>query len=152
MIRLSKVSLSSFRYDSDEIQPTSPRDFSSARTTKKLHSSSPRLVTSPTMTNAKFGSRLRGGSEEAVGLRSTTPANRHRFDSPTLSSSIKAQPASTLPIQRTSQRATNVSEVVDQTLPLPPASSPSTTNPAVGSHGKEESSYNLYKMWSSTEE
>ncbi|GAA5846176.1 hypothetical protein JCM5353_002992 [Sporobolomyces roseus] len=146
----------SFRYDSDEIQPTSPRDFTSTRTTKKLTSSSPRLVTSPTMTNAKFGSRLRYGSEEAIGLRSTTPANRHRFDSPTLSSTLKSQHTSTQPQQRPVPKSTNFSEGIDKTLPLPPSSLPPSTsaekNLIVGSHGKEESSYNLYKMWSSTEE
>ncbi|GAA5884562.1 hypothetical protein JCM16303_000030 [Sporobolomyces ruberrimus] len=137
----------SFRYDSDEPQPINTRrDFSSPtkRNPKNVSTmNGRRSVSSPATDSAKFGGRLRLGSEDACRARSATPGNRHRFDSPTLSSTLKAQ---AIPATAAPQRISRSS----------PAAEPLTGNepalPATHAHPRDESTYNLYKMWSSTQE
>ncbi|GAA6011746.1 hypothetical protein JCM11491_000737 [Sporobolomyces phaffii] len=147
----------SFRYDSDEPQPTTaPRDFTSnvSSTSKHLKNGTTtngrRSVSSPLPdTQAKFGGRLRLG-EVANGTRSATPIHRHRFDSPTLSSTRKAHPAPLAVPQPPPAERRAPTQEKPKPRPTPPPSAPS---PAVApSHLRDESTYNLYKMWSSTQE
>ncbi|BGO98970.1 hypothetical protein JCM10021v2_002638 [Rhodotorula toruloides] len=110
----------SFRYDTDEPQPVR-RDFTSLR--------SP-----PSAPSAKFGHRLRIGSEGPPGARSPTPnQNQHRYDSPTVSSALKAQPA----------------------RPLVPAQNGVKQEPQAGrslAHARDDSTFALYSIWSSAQE
>ncbi|GAA5908977.1 uncharacterized protein JCM6883_002570 [Sporobolomyces salmoneus] len=156
----------SFRYDSDEPQPiTAPRDFSSP---KKKHgtigTNGRRSVSTPVPDNVdKFANRLRlsEGGDRTGGARSPTPGNRNRFDSPTLSSALKSNPMATSTSQLKAERRTPVAagnrNTTNQPPPPPPALPPkhpssSASSVTIQTHSREESTYNLYKMWSSTQE
>ncbi|GAA5949921.1 hypothetical protein JCM3765_007739 [Sporobolomyces pararoseus] len=155
----------SFRYDSDEPQPTGARrDFSSPirKTTKDSTVTGRRSVSTPAPdTAAKFGGRLRlggGGGEDSNGVRSPTPATGHRqrFDSPTLSSTRKATPVPA--VQKVERKlpaigsggATRDEKIKPSPPPAPPSSSSSITT--IQAHSRDQSTFGLYQIWSSTQE
>ncbi|GAA5909376.1 hypothetical protein JCM6882_000966 [Rhodosporidiobolus microsporus] len=147
----------SFRYDTDEPQPSSgPRDFSALRASATNLNKKPGLRSSPLApTTAKFGTRLRVGSEDASGgMRMTSPVNRHRFDSPTVSSQLKTQlqTGATGGAGGGRRAASSPADGAGgaQTQPAPPRTVP----PPVGSapagmpHARDESTFGLYQIWS----
>ncbi|GAA5860358.1 hypothetical protein JCM8547_003474 [Rhodosporidiobolus lusitaniae] len=130
----------SFRYDSDEPQPSDRRTFSSLRPRKPALRSSPLAPTT-----AKFGTRLRVGSEDAAGMRLTSPNSGHtaRFASPTLSSKQHA-------VQPTQRRA--ASTPVGPASPPPPPRTvppPAVPVPLGIAHARDESTFGLYEIWAS---
>ncbi|GAA5923599.1 uncharacterized protein JCM15063_003701 [Sporobolomyces koalae] len=147
----------SFRYDSDEPQPTPARNFSSPK--RATLNNGRRSASSPAPASAKFAGRLRVGSEETHAFRSPTPRNRHRFDSPTFSSALKSH--STAPVSASRQQqdcrtapAASRTNVEKKPLPelavQPPPPNGANVHPLT--HSRDESTYNLYKIWSSTQE
>ncbi|GAA5909278.1 hypothetical protein JCM5296_006114 [Sporobolomyces johnsonii] len=141
---LDAESRMSFRYDSDDPQPASPRDFTKPRTKKK-----PLPAGGGT---AKFGGRLRVGSEDAHGhggLRATTPGGRHRFDQPTVSSTLKAQQQQQ---QQAQQSQAHPRRAASTPVPAPTRTTLHPPAPNTISHTRDESTYKLYEMWSSTQE
>ncbi|GAA6062608.1 hypothetical protein JCM10212_002202, partial [Sporobolomyces blumeae] len=165
----------SFRYDSDEPQPAVPRDFTTKRSSSaptpdatkaslvkgQRHASA---STTPAANAAKFAGRLRVGSEDVTAMRSVTPSNRHRFNSPTLSSALKSH--SSVPPPHHHPSAATLHPETEKRIPLveKPNNRTTSTLPSNGSlttlspptsgigHARDESTYNLYKMWSSTQE
>ncbi|GAA6044251.1 hypothetical protein JCM8097_002091 [Rhodosporidiobolus ruineniae] len=145
----------SFRYDSDEPQPAAAdhRDFSAARR-RTSHKPIPRSSASPLApTTAKFGARLRVGSEDVAGMRVTSPASgRHRFDSPTLSSQMKAHPASPPQPGRRTASTPAPAAAGHSLAPPPPRTVPPPTSGAVApasglAHARDESTFGLYSIW-----
>ncbi|GAA5827936.1 hypothetical protein JCM11251_005654 [Rhodosporidiobolus azoricus] len=151
----------SFRYDTDEPQPeTGPRNFSALRATSTNISATkkkPGLRSSLLApTTAKFGTRLRVGSEDAHGSntsRTTSPVPRHRFDSPTVSSQLKHQ----LQTSQGGRRAASSPAVGGGATQSPRQLSPPRTVPppsgsTTASSGmplpRDESSFGLYQIWS----
>ncbi|BGP21200.1 DH domain containing protein [Rhodotorula toruloides] len=108
----------SFRYDTDEPQPAR-RDFASLR--------SP-----PAAPSAKFGHRLRIGTEGPPGARSPPP-NQPRYDSPTVSSALKAQPVRGLV---SAENGARQEAQVGRSL----------------AHARDDSTFALYSIWSSAQE
>ncbi|GAA5941201.1 hypothetical protein JCM10213_007452 [Rhodosporidiobolus nylandii] len=135
----------SFRYDTDEpvlssavSSPSNPRRaFSPIHVKKPVNRSSPLAPTT-----AKFGTRLRVGSEDVSALRAPSPAGgRHRFDSPTLSSQLKASPGG-----GGGGGGRRAASTPAPAAAVPPRTVPPPTGGGMA-HAKDESTFGLYSIW-----
>ncbi|GAA5989409.1 hypothetical protein JCM11641_004820 [Rhodosporidiobolus odoratus] len=177
----------SFSYDVDEnSHPTSTstarRAFSPVQPTRPSTTKAPAgrrgplrsSPLAPSSANAKFGTRLRVGSEDTAGMRVTTPvptAGRGRFDAPTVSSQLKQQQQQQQQQQAaawgvgvgggggpgrraaSSPAPVSSSALPPRTVPPPTPAIHSTTAAPLGGGGRnytrDQSTFGLYQMWAS---